>query len=66
MEDRIIGTISMGLRAPIIKEGSNIEKILTDTILGAASASEFVIDDRDIIAVIESVVARTTDRKSVV
>lgn len=58
MEDRIIGTISMGLRAPIIKEGSNIEKILTDTVLGAASAGEFVIDDRDIIAVTESVVAR--------
>lgn len=59
MSERLVGTVSRGLRAPIIKEGSDLEKIVTDTVLGAAEAGEFQINDRDIVAVTESVVARS-------
>ena len=59
MSERLVGTVSRGLRAPIIKEGADLEKIVTDTVLNAAAAGEFEIKDRDIIAVTESVVARS-------
>ena len=59
MSERLVGTVSRGLRAPIIKEGSDLEKIVTETVLGAAEAGEFQINDRDIVAVTESVVARS-------
>lgn len=56
--ERIVGTISRGLRAPIIKKGDNIAKIVTDTVLKASEQEGFPIRDRDIVAVTESVVAR--------
>ncbi len=56
--ERIVGTISRGLRAPIIKSGDCVEQIVTDTLLKASSQENFQIKDRDIIAVTESVVAR--------
>ena len=59
MSERLVGTVSRGLRAPIIKEGADLEKIVTDTMLNAAAAGEFEIRDKDIIAVTESVVARS-------
>ena len=59
MSERLVGTVSRGLRAPIIKEGADLEKIVTDTVLNAAAAGEFEIRDKDIIAVTESVVARS-------
>ena len=59
MSERLVGTVSRGLRAPIIKEGADLEKIVTDTVLNAAAAGEFEIKGRDIIAVTESVVARS-------
>ena len=56
--ERVIGTVSRGLRAPIIREGDNLEKIVTDVILGAEKAGEFTIGDRDVVGITESIVAR--------
>ncbi len=56
--ERIVGTVSRGLRAPIIREGDDLEKIVTDVVLGAEKAGEFKIGDRDIVAITESIVAR--------
>ena len=57
--ERLVGTVSRGLRAPIIREGDNLEQIVVDTVLKAAAAGEFTVNDRDIVAVTESVVARS-------
>ncbi len=55
---RTIGTVARGLRAPIIKEGDDIVQVVVDTILGAAEAEGFQVQDQDIIALTESIVAR--------
>ena len=52
------GTISRGIRAPIIKAGDDIVKIVVDSVLDAEYDEGFVLKDKDIIAVTESVVAR--------
>ncbi|NLK68838.1 MAG: F420-0--gamma-glutamyl ligase [Clostridiaceae bacterium] len=56
--DRMVGVISRGLKAPIIKNGDNIVDIVTETVLKASSIEGFKIQDRDIVAITESVVAR--------
>lgn len=53
-----MGTISRGIRAPIIRKGDDICSIVTDSVLSAAAGNGFSIGDRDIIAVTEAVVAR--------
>ncbi len=55
---RMVGTVVRGLRSPIIKEGDDIVKIITDVVLRAAQAENFTIRDRDIVGITESVVAR--------
>lgn len=55
---RTVGTVARGLRAPIIKEGDDIVQIVVDTILNAAQEAGFEVQDRDIIALTESIVAR--------
>jgi len=55
---RMIGTISRGVRAPIIKQGDNLSEIVTSSILEAAKDGGFEIRDRDIVAMTESIVAR--------
>ena len=55
---RMVGTVSRGLRAPIIRSGDDIVQIVTDSILEAARVEGFEIRDRDIIAMTEAVVAR--------
>ena len=57
--ERKVGTVSRGLRAPIIKEGENLRKIVVDTVLDAANAGEFNIHDKDVLAVTESILARS-------
>ncbi|HKM28727.1 MAG TPA: coenzyme F420-0:L-glutamate ligase [Anaerovoracaceae bacterium] len=57
--ERKVGTISRGLRAPIIKEGDDLQKIVVDTVLDAAASGEFVIQDKDVLAVTESILARS-------
>jgi len=55
---RMIGTISRGVRAPIIKSGDDLSEIVTNSIIEAAKDGGYVIKDRDIIAMTESIVAR--------
>lgn len=56
--ERTVGTVSRGIRCPIIKTGDNIERIVVDSILRAAEAENFDIHNQDIIAITESIVAR--------
>lgn len=55
---RMVGTTSRGIRLPIIKEGDNLSKIVTDYVLKAAKEEKFEIHDKDVIAITESLVAR--------
>lgn len=52
------GTISRGVRAPIIREGDDIVSIVVDSVLKAAEEDGFSLQDRDVVAVTEAVVAR--------
>ena len=52
------GTISRGVRAPIIREGDDIVSIVVDSVLKAAEEQNFSLQDRDVVAVTEAVVAR--------
>ncbi len=56
--ERLVGTVSRGLRAPIIREGDNLSEIVVKSVLDAAKSANFEICDRDVIAVTEAVVAR--------
>ena len=58
MSERKVGTISRGIRCPIIREGDNLAAIVVTSVLEAAESEEFALRDRDVIAVTESVVAR--------
>lgn len=57
--ERMVGTVVRGLRAPIMMEGDNIVEIVVDTVLKASEVEGFPIRDRDIVAITESIVART-------
>ncbi len=57
--ERLVGTVVRGLRAPIIREGDDLEKIVVDTVLHAEKAGTFSIADRDVLAITEAVVARS-------
>ncbi|MEW8957334.1 coenzyme F420-0:L-glutamate ligase [Clostridium sp.] len=56
--ERVVGTVARGLRAPIINNGDNIADIVVDTVLKASEVDGFSINDKDIVTVTESVVAR--------
>lgn len=56
--ERTVGTVSRGIRTPIIREGDNIVNIVADSVLEAAASDGFELGDRDIVAVTEAVVAR--------
>ncbi len=56
--ERLIGTVSRGVRAPIIRSGDDIAAIVVDSVLTAAKSEDLSIRDRDVIAVTEAVVAR--------
>ena len=56
--ERVIGTVVRGLRCPIIKEGDNIEQIVVDSVLKAVDSENITLNDKDIITVTESIVAR--------
>ncbi len=58
MEERLLGTISMGVRAPIIREGDDLAQIVADSVIKASHNHKISIEDKDIIAVTESIVAR--------
>ncbi len=56
--ERVVGTVVRGLRGPIINKGDDLEQIVVDTVLNAAKVEGFEINDRDIVSVTESIVAR--------
>ena len=58
--ERFIGTVSRGLRAPIIREGDDLAQITADCVLRAAEGEDgFTIRDKDVVAVTEAVLARS-------
>jgi len=56
--ERLVGTVSRGIRAPIIRKGDDIAKIVADSVLAASKAEGFSLHEKDVIAVTEAVVAR--------
>ena len=57
--ERLVGTVSRGIRAPIVREGDDIVGIVVDSVIEASkSADGFRLGDRDVVAVTEAVVAR--------
>ncbi|SMG58595.1 coenzyme F420-0:L-glutamate ligase [Paenibacillus aquistagni] len=56
--ERVVGTVVRGLRCPIINQGDQIEDIVVDSVLKAAEVEGYAIQDRDIVTVTESIVAR--------
>ena len=56
--ERLVGTVSRGVRAPIIRKGDDIAQIVVDSVLAAAESEGFSLRDRDVIAVTEAVVGR--------
>ena len=57
--ERRVGTVSRGIRCPIIRQGDDLAAIVTDSVLKAAESEGFSLRDRDVIAVTESIVARS-------
>ena len=55
---RMVGTVSRGVRAPIIREGDDLKTIVTDSVLEAARQEGFALRDRDVVAMTEAIVAR--------
>ena len=55
---RLVGTVSRGIRCPIIREGDDLAAIVADSVLAAAESDGFALRDRDVISMTESIVAR--------
>ena len=56
--ERLVGTVSRGIRCPIIRTGDDLASIVTESVLNAARSEGFSLRDKDVIAVTESIVAR--------
>ncbi|MCI9440431.1 MAG: F420-0--gamma-glutamyl ligase [Ruminococcus sp.] len=56
--ERKVGTVSRGIRCPIIRKGDNLADIIVESVLDAAESEGFTLHDRDVIAATESIVAR--------
>ncbi|MDD6005590.1 MAG: coenzyme F420-0:L-glutamate ligase [Firmicutes bacterium] len=57
--ERRIGTVSRGVRGPIIRKGDDLAKIVVESVVEAAKSENLEFRDRDVVAVTESVVARS-------
>ena len=57
--ERKVGTVSRGIRCPIIREGDDLGAIVVDSVLEAAQSEGFELRDRDVISITESIVARS-------
>ncbi|MBQ5590328.1 MAG: coenzyme F420-0:L-glutamate ligase [Clostridia bacterium] len=57
-KERRVGTVSRGIRCPIIREGDDLAQIVTNSVLEAAEFEGFSLRDRDVISLTESIVAR--------
>lgn len=56
---RYTGTVSRGIRLPIIKQGDDLVKIVSNTIIEASENEGFALNDKDVVAITESIVARS-------
>ena len=56
--ERRVGTVSRGVRCPIIREGDNLVDIVVDSVIAAAESEGFALRNRDVIGITESIVAR--------
>ena len=56
---RAIGTVSRGIRAPIIRQGDNLVDIVATSVVNAANENGFSLNDRDVVGVTESILARS-------
>ena len=63
---KTVGTISRGIRTPIIRSGDNLVEIIADSVLAAAEEEKFEIGNRDIIAATEAIVARAQNNYATV
>ena len=57
--ERRVGTVSRGIRCPIIREGDDLAEIVVNSVIEASEAEGFYLHDRDVVAITESVVARS-------
>ncbi len=57
-KERLVGTVSRGIRCPIIRQGDNLAQIVADSVIEASINEGFSLNDKDVISVTESVVAR--------
>lgn len=57
--ERRVGTISMGIRCPIIRQGDNLAEIVANSVIEASQIDGFELRDRDVISMTESIVARS-------
>jgi len=57
--ERKVGTVSRGIRCPIIRQGDDLAAIVADSVLEAAESEGFSLRDRDVISITESIVARS-------
>ena len=57
--ERKVGTVSRGIRCPIIREGDDLKNIVVDSVIEAAEAEGFELRDRDVVSITESIVARS-------
>ena len=55
---RLVGTVSRGIRCPIIRQGDDLAAMVADSVLAAAESEGFSLRDRDVVALTESIVAR--------
>ncbi|MEG1859694.1 MAG: coenzyme F420-0:L-glutamate ligase, partial [Christensenellaceae bacterium] len=55
---RCVGTISRGIRTPIIRQGDNLSKMVVDSVIEATKEDGFSLNNKDVIAVTEAIVAR--------
>ena len=56
---RLVGTVSRGIRCPIIRENDDLAKIVVNSVIEAAASEGFSLRDRDVVAITESIVARS-------
>ncbi len=57
--ERNVGTVSRGIRAPIIRQGDDLSLIVIKSLLDASKSSNFTFNDKDVICITESIVARS-------
>ncbi len=56
---KYVGTVSRGIKLPILKEGDDLKQIVVDSVIAASEGEGFQLHDRDVVAITESVVARS-------